>query len=62
MDKWQPADIIAIIITLTIAFILVIGIVQEEPMTQHGEEIYGDLIIAYLTVLSMYIGYKIGKK
>ena len=61
--KLKPVDIIAIIATLSVSFILVatvVGtIVRGEPLTDEKAKIVGTLVSSFIAIVSMYVGSRI---
>ena len=62
----KPVDWIAIIITGTIALVIIIivlgSVITGNKMSPDGIKILGDLLIALVAIISMYVGSKIRNK
>lgn len=61
----DPVDKIVIILTTTIALILLIVIVgatiRGEPLTDTGSKIIGNMSLAMIAIISLYVGSKLNK-
>ena len=62
----KPVDIIAIILTLTICYILSVVItmaaIHSQPLSEIGAKIVDKMTIALISIISMYVGSKLNKK
>ena len=61
VEKWNPTDIIAIIIVSVVSVILLAPLFMGREMSEEGKKVYSEVIIGYLSVLLIYIGYKLKK-
>ena len=59
--KWEPVDIIALIVVTVIAFILITPLMMGEELSKEGREIYSEVIMGFLSVVLIYVGYKLKK-
>ena len=63
--KWQPIDIIVLILTTSICLMLVIvilgAVIRGEPLTPEGAKIMENLNLAIIAIISFYVGNKTGK-
>ena len=61
----EPVDKIVIILTATIALILLVVIVgatiRGEPLTETGSKIIGNMSLAMIAIISLYVGSKLNK-
>ena len=60
--KWKPKDIVIVIITVTICFVLMMVFVSAlftgKELTDEGRKIVSDIIIALIAIISFWIGQK----
>ena len=59
--KWEPVDIIALIVVTVVSVILVIPLFSKEELTEEGREIYSEVIMGFLSIVLIYVGYKLKK-
>ena len=61
----EPVDKIVIILTATIALILLVVIIgatiRGEPLTETGSKIIGNMSLAMIAIISLYVGSKLNK-
>ena len=61
----KPVDKVVIILTVTIAVILLVVIVgatvRGEPLTETGSKIIGNMSLAMIAIISLYVGSKLNK-
>ena len=66
MNTWQPADIAAIIIAVALALVIAsvpIGHMFGRSLPDNdASEFYGNTVLAALSLVSAYLGYRIGSK
>ena len=67
MKNWRPADIIMLILSITLSIILITIFVElafsKEPLGDSQSKIVAGLIASIISIISMYIGGKInGRK
>jgi hypothetical protein len=64
--KWEPADIIALILAGLIAFSILFAqirpLITDIPLTLDAAKFVAHADGAIIAILSMYVGSKIGKK
>ena len=62
----KPEDLIVLILTAAIALILVIVVVgatiRGEPLNETGSKIVGNMSLAMIAIISLYIGSKLNNK
>jgi hypothetical protein len=62
----KPVDIIAIILTITICYLLAVSItaatIRGEPISEIGMKLVDKMTIAIISIISMYVGSKIKTK
>ena len=61
----KPVDLVILILTSTIAIILVsivfVSLVTGEKMSEQGVKIIGDIMIALVALIGLYLGSKLNK-
>lgn len=67
MKNWQPVDIIVLILTMGVFIILIFPIVArlihpEITITEGGLKVLVQVTIALISIISMYIGFKVNGK
>ena len=64
--KFKPEDIVVLILATTIGlFVLAISfrsLFQDAEMTESRVKILNTLLTSFVSIISMYIGFKMGKK
>ena len=64
--KFKPEDIVVLILATTIGlFVLAISfrsLFQDVEMTESRVKILNTLLTSFVSIISMYIGFKMGKK
>ena len=65
MNKLNTEDIVVLILTITIGcFVLSLVVhtfINKEPMSESRTKILNNLLMSFVNIISMYIGFKIGK-
>ncbi len=57
----KTVDIIALIVTIVVSIVLIVPLFQDN-ISEEGKKIYEQVIIAFVSLLQLYIGYKLGQK
>ncbi len=61
--KYEPSDIIVLILAGTVAFLLIssvlASVITGDKITEAGLKIVGDMNMAIIAIISMYIGSKL---
>ena len=64
--KFKPEDLVVLILATTIGlFVLAISfrsLFQDAEMTESRVKILNTLLTSFVSIISMYIGFKMGKK
>ena len=65
MKNWSPSDIVMLVLSSTVAIVLISIFIEtafrNEPMSENNAELVAGLIASIISIISMYIGAKIQK-
>jgi len=65
MKKFEPADIIIMILAMTVSIVLLISLLRplfiDASMSAHGAEILKTILGSMISIISMYVGLKFKK-
>lgn len=57
----QPIDIVALIVTVVMSVVILYPLLSNKELSEDGKEVYGEVIISYLSILLIYVGYRLKK-
>lgn len=64
--KWKPIDVIVLILTCSIAIMLISvilgSLISGKQLTPEGRELMGKIDLALIAIISFYVGNKTSKR